>query len=115
MYVESVVTPGREWQVSTAGGDQARWSHDQRELYFLSPEGWLTAAPLTLGAELTIGAAKPLFAVRTLQTENNADALFIRGAAHQYDVASDGRFLIAAVQRAAVTRRDILVSLGGPR
>ena len=43
------------------------------------------------------------------------DSLFILGAAHQYDVAPDGRFLIAVVERAAVTRRDILVSLGGPR
>ena len=115
VYVESVLTPGRRWPVSTAGGDQARWSHDQRELYYLSPEGWLTTAPLRFGPGLTIGAAKRLFAIRTPQAENNPDSLFILGAAHQYDVAADGRFLIAVVERAAVTRRDILVTLGGPR
>ena len=115
VYVESVVTPGRRWPVSTAGGDQARWSHDQRELYYLSPEGWLTAAPLKFGPGLTIGIAKPLFSVRTPGIENSPDGLFIVGAAHQYDVAPDGRFLVAVVERAAVTRRDILVSLAGPR
>ena len=51
VYIESVLTPGRRWPVSTAGGDQARWSHDQRELYYLSPEGWLTAAPLKFGPD----------------------------------------------------------------
>ena len=31
-------------QVSSAGGVQPRWSHDGRELFFVSPDGYMTAA-----------------------------------------------------------------------
>jgi dipeptidyl aminopeptidase/acylaminoacyl peptidase len=35
-----------QWQVSTAGGSQPRWRGDGRELYFVSPDGFLMAVAI---------------------------------------------------------------------
>jgi len=35
-----------QWQVSTTGGQQPRWRGDGRELYFVSPDGFLMAASI---------------------------------------------------------------------
>ncbi len=37
---------GGTWQISTAGGSWPRWRRDGKELYFISPDGQLMAAPM---------------------------------------------------------------------
>jgi Tol biopolymer transport system component len=72
------------WQISTAGGIQPRWRSDGKEIFYLSLDGILMAADITpAGQGITVGAARPLFAV-------NGESIF-----WSYDVAPDGqRFVI---------------------
>ena len=98
VYVRPFVAPGAsgtsvaaggQWQVSTAGGIHPTWRADGRELYYLNPEGAMMAAPISVnGATLVPGA--PLMLFRTRIAFGGIDAATNR----QYDVASDGRFLI---------------------
>ena len=43
IYVQSFPGPGGKWQVSTAGGTDARWRPDGKELFFLAPDAKLMA------------------------------------------------------------------------
>jgi Tol biopolymer transport system component len=80
---------GGQWQVSTAGGIQPRWRRDGKELYYIAPDGKLMAAPIVVnGATLEPGAPVALFQTRIWG--GGTDAYY----REQYDVASDGRFLI---------------------
>jgi Tol biopolymer transport system component len=80
-------TPRR--QVTSAGGTRPRFSPDGRELYFLSgsrnqsgaPEGQLMVASITAGSTLSVGAPRVLMSGAALP--------------HGFDVARDGRVLVA--------------------
>ena len=51
-----------QWQVSTAGGQNARWRADGRELYYVSPDATLMAVPIAVGgATLVPGTPVALF------------------------------------------------------
>jgi Tol biopolymer transport system component len=69
-----------KWQVSTAGGDKPRWSHDGEELYYIALDRKLMAVPVKIGSRFEPGVAVPLF-------ETNSVSFF------PYDVGRDGRFL----------------------
>ena len=88
VYVRPFSGPGGQWQISTAGGTNARWRPDGKELYYIAPDGQLMAVPITTqGATLEPGTPVALFQTRnTLSGSTTA-----RG---QYAVAPDGRFLI---------------------
>jgi hypothetical protein len=99
IYVRQFVPPGAagtaagaagsQWQVSTAGGVFPVWRPDGKELYYLNPAGAMMAAPITVtGSTLEPGAPVVLFPTRIYG--GGVDAALGR----QYDVASDGRFLI---------------------
>ena len=99
VYVRPFVRPGAadtttgeaggQWQVSTTGGIMPLWRPDGRELYYLNPAGVMMAAPITVtGTMLAPGAPVALFPTRI--HGGGADAQQGR----EYDVASDGRFLI---------------------
>ncbi len=83
----SPAAAGERWQVSDKGGSAPRWRRDGKELYYRSPDQKLMAAEVKAAAD-AFSAAPPraLFELRTdfLRFEENA-----------YDVAPDGRFLIA--------------------
>ena len=83
---------GGQWQVSTAGGIYPRWHPGGKELYYLNPAGAMMAAPITVtGATLAAGAPVMLFTTRIVGGgEDTAQG-------RQYDVASNGRFLINRV------------------
>jgi len=85
VYVARFPTPGQLWRISADGGTQARWRHDGKEIFYLSPERRLMSAKLTLGTDsLKVDRIEPLF---TLQ--------FPYGAYHAFDVTRDGeRFLV---------------------
>ena len=101
IYVRPFVPPGAgtagraaggQWQVSTAGGIMPLWRSDGKELYFLNPAGAMTAAPITVtGSTLEPGTPVVLFPTRIYG--GGVDAQQSR----QYDVGSDGRFLINTV------------------
>jgi Tol biopolymer transport system component len=83
---------GGQWQVSTAGGIYPRWRHDSKELYYLNPAGAMMAAPIAvIGATPAPGMPVVLFPTRIVGGgEDTAQG-------RQYDVASNGRFLINTV------------------
>ncbi|HVH28254.1 MAG TPA: protein kinase [Vicinamibacterales bacterium] len=80
---------GGQWQVSTAGGIYPRWRPDGKELYYLNPAGAMMAAPITvIGTTLAPGAPVVLFPTRIVGGGEDA------AQGRQYDVTSNGRFLI---------------------
>ena len=82
VYVAAFPPTGAKTAVSSAGGTTARWRRDGRELYFISSDGKLMAAPID--ATGVPGPPRALFNVAWVD----------------YDVARDGR--IVAVVREVV-------------
>jgi dipeptidyl aminopeptidase/acylaminoacyl peptidase len=80
-------TASRRWSVSTAGGSDARWRPDGRELFYVAPDGSLMGVQVK-GTGSTWDATPP---AKVLEPGYWSRALI--GAA--YDVSPDGkRFLI---------------------
>jgi serine/threonine protein kinase/Tol biopolymer transport system component len=78
---------GAKWQITAQGGVEPKWRRDGRELYYLGLDGKLMGVPVkqdhTFGTPVVLFQT-PLAVVRN-QTPRD----------RRYDVASDGRFLIA--------------------
>jgi eukaryotic-like serine/threonine-protein kinase len=90
VFVSPRAAPVRRQQVSVDGGAQPRWSRDGRELFFLSPNRYLMAAPVRRnGTSLEVLQAKPLFGNKDFQLHWD---LRVRTS---YEVDSNGRFLFA--------------------
>ena len=88
IYVRSFSGPDGQWQISTAGGIAPRWRHDGKELYYIAPDGKLMAVPIRgQGTTLEPGTPVALFQTRIVGGGTYPNR-------QQYDVASDGRFLI---------------------
>ena len=90
VYVQPYPPTGDRWRVSTAGGREPVWSRDGRELFFRRDFEMLAADISARDAELDVGAPTRLF-------ERPFD-LDPGGHLPNYDVATDGRFLM--LQRA---------------
>lgn len=74
---------GNKWQISTTGGDGAKWRADGKELFFVSG-GKLMSVEVNSGAGFQYSAPKELFDLRS-----------IRLASGGYSVSRDGkRFLL---------------------
>ena len=87
VYVQSFPTPAAQWQISTTGGSMPVWSHDGRELFFVSGEGNLMSVPVKTGESFEAGRPIPLFRVR-LRADPRP----------QFDITPDGtRFLLNAL------------------
>ena len=52
-----------KWQVSTTGGNEPRWSHDGKEIFYIAGNK-LMAAAVTTGVPFQVNAVRPLFTVR---------------------------------------------------
>jgi Tol biopolymer transport system component len=105
IYVTSFPDARGKWQVSTGGGEQPRWRGDGKELFYLSADGKMMAAPVTLGAGFNAGTPVALFQATPRQPVTNAD-LFV------YDVTRDGqRFLInTPVKQADTTPMTVILN-----
>ena len=69
-------------QVSVDGGEEPRWAHSGRELFFRSGRGDMMVADVTLGPEFTVRKPRLLFMLPTAATDLNH-----RG----YDITADDR------------------------
>ena len=70
-----------------------RWRRDGKELYYLAPDAKLMAVSITSTANsIDASAPTPLFKV----------PIAITGATRDYDVTTDGRFLINVTNPAAL-------------
>ena len=88
IYVTSFPEARGKWQVSTGGGEQPRWRGDGKEIFYLSTNGRMMAAPVTTGGNFDSGTPVALFQAAPRQPILVYD-LFV------YDVSRDGqRFLI---------------------
>ena len=77
-----------KFPVSINGGTQPRWRPDNRELYFVAPDGKLMAVPFTT-TNAVFDPGKPFGLFQTRITNSGASTF-----RPQYAVSRDGRFLI---------------------
>jgi hypothetical protein len=86
IYVLGFPETGGKREVSVAGGEQPRWRHDGREIYYIAPGDKLMAVEVKpSGVALELGSPKELFALKGCG--------FTRG--YDFDVTADGkRFLV---------------------
>jgi Tol biopolymer transport system component len=98
VYVRPFFEPGQrdaatandQWQISTDGGAFAKWRADGQELYYLDPSGAMMAVSISVtGNKLVPGTPQMLFRTRISGGGRDVQQNI------QYDVAADGRFLIA--------------------
>ena len=86
IYVRRYPGLDRQWQVSDGGGIQARWSRNNREIYYRSGQRIVAAALDASGAEPVFGKPVALF---------TDDYDFGPGISiANYDVTADGRFIM---------------------
>ena len=81
---------GSKWQVSSNGGYYPRWRRDGRELFYVTPDGTLTAVDVLPGTDFRVSAPKKLF---HLDISPPASAIFTA----KYDVSADGQRFIAVI------------------
>jgi Tol biopolymer transport system component len=97
VYVQPFPSADNELRISTAGGVQPRWRGDGKELFYVAPDGKLTAVAVTVTAgpkpSVKAGAPVALFDTPSSSLTQNF---------FSYDVTADGkRFLVDAVPSAA--------------
>jgi serine/threonine protein kinase len=75
--------------ISVDGGTEPAWRSDSRELFYLAPDRWVMAAPITGGTTFESGAPQRLFQANVLSQ------VFPAYARNQYVVTGNGqRFLV---------------------
>ena len=89
-----------KWQVSTAGGGRPRWSRDGRELYFISADSKLMAAPVRVtGSGVEVGTPVALFQMSPISALLRAP----------FDAGADGTFVVAETVKLAKTPPIVVV------
>jgi serine/threonine protein kinase/Tol biopolymer transport system component len=92
IYVQPFMGASGKSRVSTNGGAQPRWAKGGKELFYISLDGKLMAAPITFtsgGQSIDVGRPVVLFAPML------AGGVFSTGGGKQYTVTQDGnRFLM---------------------
>jgi serine/threonine protein kinase len=88
IYVSPFPNISSKWQVSNAGGQEPRWRHDGKELFYVSPEGKMMAVAVAAGTTFKAGTTVALFQTYRRQPVSSQDHF-------SYDVSADGqKFLI---------------------
>jgi Tol biopolymer transport system component len=88
IYVTSFPGAAGKWQVSRGGGTEPRWRADGKEIYYIAPNGVLTAVPVNGESIFATGTPVPLFQIHGRAAISSTDIF-------TYDVAKDGkRFLV---------------------
>jgi hypothetical protein len=93
-----------QWQVSVAGGLFPAWRHDGKELYWVGPDGRMMAAAIKITGE----TLQPGMPVALFPTRISGGGLDVNTGGRQFEVASDGRFLINTVLDSAATPITLL-------
>jgi eukaryotic-like serine/threonine-protein kinase len=88
IYVQPFPGPGGKKQITSGGGTSPQWGRDGRELFFLTPDRSLAAAPITMNGS-AIEADKPV-------------VLFTLPPESAYAASRDGqRFLVSKIVKEA--------------
>ena len=89
VYVVPFPGPGGKVRISTAGGDNARWRRDGKEIFFLAWNTLMAAEVTANGSRFDVGAVQRLFEVPMVN------------GYWPYDVSPDGqRFLVNTLEEA---------------
>jgi eukaryotic-like serine/threonine-protein kinase len=97
VYVQPFPSADNELRISTAGGAEPRWRGDGKELFYMTPDGKLTAVAVTAspGPRPSLRAGAPVTLFDTHLPPLNLNNF-------NYDVTADGkRFLITTNPLAA--------------
>ncbi len=86
VYVRAFSGAAGKWQISTAGGAQPRWSHDGKEIFYITLDGTLIAVPVDVTKRFDAGVPAKLFSIAT--------HALLAELPPPYDVAPDGRRFI---------------------
>jgi eukaryotic-like serine/threonine-protein kinase len=94
IYVTSFPKADGKWQVSTDGGQWARWSRDGREIYYLAVDNQLMVAEVNgTGNTIKVGSVRPLFPMRSTRQQR-----------FSYDVSPESRrFFVNSLQEQSTT------------
>jgi Tol biopolymer transport system component len=88
IYVTSFPGAAGKWQVSRGGGTEPRWRGDDKEIFYIAPDGILMAVPVVGENIFATGTPVPLFQIHGRAPISSTDVF-------TYDVAKDGkRFLV---------------------
>ena len=108
IYVQRFSESGDRWQISLDGGGDPRWRRDGKEIFYISPDGTLMAATVSLnqgGKQIQPGKPVALF-----QTPLSVGG----GKEHGYAVAHDGqRFLLPIPVEKSAPPITILLNWAG--
>jgi hypothetical protein len=91
VYVTSFPDARGKWQVSTGGGEEPRWRTDGKELFYISSDSKVMAAPVTTGDNFDAGPPVVLFQATPRQPVSTNDQFV-------YDVRRDGQQFLIATQ-----------------
>jgi serine/threonine-protein kinase len=100
-YVRPYPARDGKWQVSNGGGDEPRWSHDGKEIFFRNGGRWMAAA-VSSQPEFTVGKRQVLF-----------EGPYANVGGVSYAVSPDGqRFVVLepADRDAPVTHLDVVLN-----
>jgi eukaryotic-like serine/threonine-protein kinase len=101
IYVRGIGASGGKWQISTGGGEEPRWSHDGRELYYRN-NNQLMAVPVDLKRSFQPGTPRLLVDnIFNLRSDSGVS----------YSIAPDGRFLMIRHAVQQNSSRDLHVIL----
>jgi len=105
IYVTSFPEARGKWQVSSGGGEQPRWRRDGKELFYLSSDYKMMAAPVTIGANFDSRSPIALFQTTPREPISLNDQFV-------YDVSRDGqRFVInTPVKEGETTPMSIILN-----
>jgi Tol biopolymer transport system component len=104
IYVTSFPEAHGKWQVSNTGGDQPRWRGDGKELFYLSTDSKIMAAPVKTGSNFDAGTPTALF-------QANPREMVATSELFSYDVSNDGqKFLVNASLKTAMTPMSVVLN-----
>ncbi|MEX1243856.1 MAG: protein kinase [Thermoanaerobaculia bacterium] len=102
VYVQTFPDPGGKWQVSTAGGLDASWRADGKEIFYRAPDQKLMEVDVQAAGTFQAGIPRPLFLARVPSG----------GFRNRYAATADGqRFLfVAPLGRDAMTPTTVVLN-----
>jgi dipeptidyl aminopeptidase/acylaminoacyl peptidase len=104
IYVTSFPAAHGKWQISNGGGDQPKWRGDGKEFFYITPDGKIMAAPVTVGANFDAGTPAMLF-------QANPRELVATSEQVTYDVSKDGqKFLVNTQLKTGTTPMSIVLN-----
>ena len=104
IYVTSFPDARGKWQVSTGGGEQPRWRGDGREIFYLSSDSKMMAAPVTTGGNFDSGRPVSLFQATPRQPISSRDQFV-------YDASKDGQHFLILTQRKQADAQPMTIIL----